>query len=46
MEMSFKQKTLEDIFIELTKDYTAPEKKSRFKKKKDKQEEEDNVSDL
>ena len=46
MEMSFKQKTLEDIFIELTKDYAAPEKKSRFKKKKDKQEEEDNVSDL
>ena len=32
MEMSFKQKTLEDIFIELTKDYAAPEKKSRFKK--------------
>lgn len=46
MEMSFKQKTLEDIFIELTKDYATPEKKSRFKKKKDKQEEEDNVSDL
>ena len=46
MEMSFKQKTLEDIFIELTKDYAAPEKKIRFKKKKDKQEEEDNVSDL
>lgn len=46
MEMSFKQKTLEDIFIELTKDYVAPEKKIRFKKKKDKQEEEDNVSDL
>ena len=46
MEISFKQKTLEDIFIELTKDYAAPEKKSRFKKKKDKQEEEDNVSDL
>lgn len=46
MEMSFKQKTLEDIFIELTKDYAAPEKKIRFKKKKDKQEEEDNVSNL
>lgn len=46
IEMSFKQKTLEDIFIELTKDYAAPEKKIRFKKKKDKQEEEDNVSDL
>lgn len=46
MEMSFKQKTLEDIFIELTKDYATPEKKIRFKKKKDKQEEEDNVSDL
>ena len=46
MEMSFKQKTLEDIFIELTKDYATPEKKSRFKKKKDKQEEEDNVSEL
>lgn len=46
MEMSFKQKTLEDIFIELTKDYAAPEKKIRFKKKKDKHEEEDNVSDL
>ncbi len=45
MEMSFKQKTLEDIFIELTKDYAAPVKKSRFKKK-EKQEEVENVSDL
>jgi ABC-2 type transport system ATP-binding protein len=35
LEMSFKHKTLEDIFIELTKEYTAPEKKkNRFSKKK------------
>ena len=27
--MVFKHKTLEDIFIELTKDYAAPEKKKR-----------------
>ena len=27
MSMTFKHKTLEDIFIELTKDYVAPKKK-------------------
>lgn len=37
LEMYFKQKTLEDIFIELTKEYVAPEKKKRtvFRKKKE-----------
>ena len=29
LKMDFKHKTLEDIFIELTKDYAAPEKKKR-----------------
>ena len=29
LEMKFEQKTLEDIFIELTKEYTAPVKKKR-----------------
>ena len=34
LQMSFKQNTLEDIFIELTKDYKAPDKKKhRFGRK-------------
>lgn len=41
LEMHFKHKTLEDIFIELTKEYTAPEKKNKrlFSKKKQADEE-------
>ncbi|WP_302626519.1 ABC transporter ATP-binding protein [uncultured Eubacterium sp.] len=37
LEMHFKQKTLEDIFIELTKEYAPPEKKKRavFRKKRE-----------
>ena len=36
LEMKFEQKTLEDIFIELTKDYKAPVKKKRKLSKKTK----------
>lgn len=34
MSMKLNKKTLEDIFIELTSDYVAPEKKGRRKRKK------------
>jgi hypothetical protein len=36
LSMNFSQKTLEDIFIEMTKEYKAPEKKKRRSLKKDK----------
>lgn len=48
INMSFKQKTLEDIFIELTKEYVAPEKKKgfnlRFKKDITSDESDDDLS--
>lgn len=36
LKMDFVQKTLEDVFIELTKEYQAPEKKKRRLSKKEK----------
>lgn len=48
LKMDFVQKTLEDVFIELTKEYQAPEKKKRRLSKKEKakkETEEDNLKE-
>lgn len=48
LKMDFVQKTLEDVFIELTKEYRAPEKKKRRLSKKEKiqkEAEEDNLEE-
>lgn len=48
LKMDFVQKTLEDVFIELTKEYRAPEKKKRRLSKKEKakkETEEDNLEE-
>ena len=44
--MNFKQSSLEDVFLEITEDYKAPEKKSKKKDKKEKVEDTEVLENL